>query len=149
MSKQWLISYPEEAEVDYDAEVTTETIEEVEANQDDDDLFVNSLKTIKNNRGSIETEVPAPKIDPAEWRLEVERVAPLLKVNLKNENKDWRLHLQQMRHYQQKIDSTKNQTQAQLTRLQKDIEETLETITSREKYINAQFESKVKAFNID
>jgi estrogen-related receptor beta like 1 len=108
---------------------------------------VNSLKTTKNKE-ILETKVQAPKVDPAEWRLEVERVAPLLKIKLNNENKDWRLHLQQMRHYQHKIDSTKNQTQTQLTRLQKDIEGTLETITSREKYINAQFESKVKPFNI-
>lgn len=45
-------------------------------------------------------EAPVAKVDPAEWRLEVERVTPLLKVKLANDNKDWRLHLQQMEHHQ-------------------------------------------------
>ena len=40
-----------------------------------------------------------PKVDPAEWRLEVERVAVQLKVKLPNDNKDWRLHLQQMDYH--------------------------------------------------
>jgi hypothetical protein len=35
-------------------------------------------------------------VDPEEWRLEVERVTPLLKVSIQNDHKDWRLHLQQM-----------------------------------------------------
>jgi hypothetical protein len=40
-------------------------------------------------------------VDPTEWRLEVERVTPLLKVTLANDNKDWRIHLQQMKALEQ------------------------------------------------
>ena len=32
--------------------------------------------------------------DPEAWKQEVERVTPLLKVTLANDNKDWRIHLQ-------------------------------------------------------
>jgi hypothetical protein len=48
----------------------------------------------------IRPEQPYKVVDPAEWRLEVERVTPLLKVKINNENKDWRLHLQQIEHHQ-------------------------------------------------
>lgn len=38
-------------------------------------------------------------IDPAQWRLEIERVAPLLKVHIVVDHKDWRNHLEQMKQY--------------------------------------------------
>jgi estrogen-related receptor beta like 1 len=84
-----------------------------------------------------------PKADPAEWRLELERVTPLLKVKLPNDNKDWRLHQQQMSYHKEKIESSMASTQEHLTKLHSDIEHTLEKISSREKYINAQLETKV------
>jgi estrogen-related receptor beta like 1 len=40
-------------------------------------------------------------VDPVQWKLEVERVAPLLKVTLANDNKDWRVHLQQLQFHQE------------------------------------------------
>lgn len=39
------------------------------------------------------------KVDVNQWRLEVERVTPMLKVTLGNDNKDWRVHWQQLQHY--------------------------------------------------
>lgn len=75
--------------------------------------------------------------------MEVERVTPLLKVKLQNDNKDWRMHLQQMEHQHSKIKGGIAVTD-QLTNLYNEIEITLEKISSREKYINSQFESQVK-----
>jgi estrogen-related receptor beta like 1 len=86
-----------------------------------------------------------PKTDPGEWRLEVERVTPLLKIKVSNDNKDWRIHLQQMDHHQAKINTIMAETQGQLMKLQTEIEQTLEKIVSREKYINSQFETQVRA----
>ena len=37
--------------------------------------------------------------DPQEWALEVERIAPLLKIQLDHDHKDWRLHQQQLKGY--------------------------------------------------
>jgi estrogen-related receptor beta like 1 len=39
------------------------------------------------------------KVDANQWKLEVERVTPMLKVTLGNDNKDWRVHWQQLQHY--------------------------------------------------
>ncbi|KAI8894340.1 intra-flagellar transport protein 57 [Globomyces pollinis-pini] len=137
--------YPEEAEVDYDAEVTTETVEGVEANPEDDEMFMDTLNLNRKSE-SIDLSVIAPKTDPAEWRLEVERIAPLLKLQLPNDNKDWRLHLQQMEHHQKNISNGMTKTQSQLSKLHGEIEQTLENIASREKYINAQFETQIDQY---
>jgi hypothetical protein len=40
-------------------------------------------------------------VDPATWKLEVEKVAPLLKVHITNDAKDWRMRLEQMQTHEQ------------------------------------------------
>ena len=42
-------------------------------------------------------------VNSEEWRLEVERVTPNLKVQIANDNKDWRVHLENMEHHKQVI----------------------------------------------
>ena len=37
------------------------------------------------------------------WRLEVERVAPSLKITVKSEARDWRAHLEQMHQYRYRV----------------------------------------------
>jgi estrogen-related receptor beta like 1 len=87
-----------------------------------------------------------PKYDPSEWKLEVERVTPLLRVQIANDNKDWRIHLDQItRHHSSIIKLTKS-AQENLLVLHKEIDGTLEKIASREKYINQQFETQTQEF---
>ena len=43
--------------------------------------------------------------DAEAWRLEVERVAPGLKVTVRMEARDWRSHLEQIHHYRDSIES--------------------------------------------
>ena len=45
------------------------------------------------------------KGDVDAWKLEVERVAPSLKVTVKLEARDWRSHLEQIHAYRSSIDS--------------------------------------------
>jgi hypothetical protein len=75
-----IIRYLEEAEAYLDAEITTEVEEEIEANNEEDDLFVDFSN--KRREGNVVVGVPntfdpiaatKPKIDAAEWKLEVER----------------------------------------------------------------------------
>ncbi|KAJ1562358.1 Intraflagellar transport protein 57 [Nowakowskiella sp. JEL0078] len=96
---------------------------------------------------SADTKNPIkPTVDPAEWKLEVERVTPMLKVHIPNDNKDWRIHLEQMHHHRQTISSSLGDTKTQLTKIQAEIEKTLEKISSREKYINTQFETQTEEY---
>ncbi|KAJ3072594.1 Intraflagellar transport protein 57 [Podochytrium sp. JEL0797] len=136
--------YPDEAEVDDDAEVTTENIEEnFHHEEEEEEAYVEGVRT----RGKSETPKPAlparPKVDQADWKLEVERVAPLIRVQISNDNKDWRIHVEQMTMNHVTIEGSLSESKHQLERLHTEIEKTLEKISSREKYINTQFESQI------
>ncbi|KAI8849278.1 intra-flagellar transport protein 57, partial [Chytridium lagenaria] len=104
-----------------DAEITLDAIEErVAVDDGEDEMFVEM-------RGAKVEEIKPqviikPTMEPAEWKLEVERVTPMLKL----------------------IAGTLTDTQTQLTKLHHEVEKTLEKITSREKYINAQFEHQIE-----
>ncbi|KAJ3129078.1 Intraflagellar transport protein 57 [Nowakowskiella sp. JEL0407] len=139
--------YPEEAEVDADAEVTTDAIEEEFINEEEEEeQFMDNLHPM------LKIETPDPKqqapikstVDPATWKLEVERVTPLLKVQIPNDNKDWRIHLEQMQYYRKTITSALGETKTNLSKIQADIEKTLEKISSREKYVNTQFDTQTE-----
>ncbi|KAI8908102.1 intra-flagellar transport protein 57 [Powellomyces hirtus] len=143
--------YAEEAEVDADAELTTETIEEtVTAEDDTNDMYIGNNGPITTSTDTTKQSVPdsKPKVDLSEWRLEVERVTPMLKVQIPNDNKDWRIHVENMRHHQKLITSSLSETQTQLDKLHTEIEKTLEKISSREKYINTQFESQTEEYRV-
>ncbi|KAJ3355960.1 Intraflagellar transport protein 57 [Entophlyctis luteolus] len=139
-------SYPEEAEVDDDAEITTDNIVEdnFQNNADDEETFAEGVR----GREKSDTPKPAlpvrPKIDQAEWRLEVERIAPMLRVQISNDNKDWRIHLEQIATNNMTIGKSLSSSKSQLERLHTEIEKTLEKIASREKYINTQFEGNIE-----
>ncbi|XP_019858121.1 PREDICTED: intraflagellar transport protein 57 homolog [Amphimedon queenslandica] len=85
-------------------------------------------------------------VDPEEWRQEVERVLPSLKVHYRSDNRDWRLHYEQMHNYHDNIKTVLSDTKIHLDKLHTEITKTLEKIGSREKYINQQLESQVLMF---
>ena len=81
-------------------------------------------------------EILQSDMDAERWKLEVERVAPGLKVTVRVESRDWRAHLEQMHGYRSGIEESAGTTRASLTGLQAEISKTLEKIASREKYMN-------------
>ncbi|XP_033119673.1 intraflagellar transport protein 57 homolog [Anneissia japonica] len=81
-----------------------------------------------------------------DWKLEVERVMPSLKVHIRTDNKDWRTHVDQMHQHRDGIDTALSQTQGHLGKLHDEITKTLEKIGSREKYINNQLENLLQEF---
>lgn len=85
-------------------------------------------------------------IDHTEWKLEVERVQPLLKVQIQNDNKDWRIHLEQIKNHHSQIEKSVGETREYLVKLDQEITESLEKISSRESYINKQFEPQTQEF---
>ncbi|KAI9014928.1 intra-flagellar transport protein 57 [Gaertneriomyces semiglobifer] len=147
--------FAEEAEVDADAEVTAEAVEDdLVVDEEEEEEFSETVPTtrkLERPKTAIERPMTAaakPKVDPAEWKVEVERVTPLLRVQIPNDNKDWRIHLEAMRHHKKAIDASLVETQGQLGRLHVEIEKTLDKIVSREKYINSQFENQAEEHRI-
>ncbi|OAJ41884.1 hypothetical protein BDEG_25418 [Batrachochytrium dendrobatidis JEL423] len=140
-------NYPEEAEVDVDAEVTTEDVEDNTPEvEEDEEMYMGAMQSEKVSSDTKSLAPTSIKIDPSEWKLEVERVTPMLKVQIPNDNKDWRVHIEQINHHQKTIQTCMTDTHVQLAKLHSEIEKTLEKIVSREKYINTQFESQIDQY---
>ncbi|KAM4727645.1 intraflagellar transport protein 57 homolog [Anableps anableps] len=144
----------EESVMDNDAELTLSKVEEEMTEEaDDEEENVMDLEALKLRSSHAEAE-PSSKpdeilestVDAAEWRLEVERVLPQLKVTIRTDNKDWRIHLDQMHQHRDGIKSSLKDTKSYLDKLQEDIGKTLEKVSSREKYINNQLEPLIQEY---
>lgn len=85
-------------------------------------------------------------MDAAEWNLEVERVLPQLKVTIRTDHKDWRIHVDQMHQHKDGIKSSLKEAKGYLDKLQEEIGKTLEKVGSREKYINNQLEHLIQDY---
>lgn len=140
----------EESTMDDDAELTlnkledeiTDDYEDVE--EDESFLDLAGLKNLKNVSETSESSKPQEILesttDAIDWKLEVERVMPSLKVTIRTDNKDWRTHVDQMHQHKDGIEQSLSHTRGHLDKLHSEISRTLEKITSREKYINNQLE---------
>ncbi|GIY03321.1 intraflagellar transport protein 57 homolog [Caerostris darwini] len=140
-----------------DSEVTLEKIEEemiaeaYEEEDSEDEGEILDLEALRNlsianqDKGekSKPDEVMESNMDAMEWKLEVERVMHQLKVTVRNDSRDWRSHLDQIRQHRKNIDETMSTTKSQLDKLYTDISRSLEKIGSREKYLNNQLEQLV------
>ena len=145
----------EDAEVNLDKveeDMAAEYSEEEEGDILHIDDFTSYAVKDRGGSGREEREVVRPddimesNTDTEQWRLEVERVAPGLKITVKTDSRDWRSHLDQMHQYRAGIDESLTMTKSSLDKLQSDISKTLEKITSREKYINSQLESQLSEY---
>ncbi|XP_044297644.1 intraflagellar transport protein 57 homolog isoform X4 [Varanus komodoensis] len=143
----------EEAITEDDAELTLNKVEEIFAEEETDneenyiDLNVLKAQTYKSDMiESKQEEILESTVDAAEWNLEVERVLPQLKVTIRTDNKDWRIHVDQMHQHQDGIESALKDTRGYLDKLHNEISKTLEKVSSREKYINNQLEHLVQEY---
>lgn len=144
----------EESVIEDDAELTLSRVEdEMVEEPEDEEEDVMDLETLKmrSTHADIESslkpeEILESTVDAAEWNLEVERVLPQLKVTIRTDNKDWRIHVDQMHQHQDGINSSLKDAKSHLDKLQEDIGKTLEKVGSREKYINNQLESLIHEY---
>ncbi len=60
--------------------------------------------------GSRPEEIMESTVDANEWKLEVERVTPSLKVHIRTDNKDWRTHVDQMHTHRDGINTALSET---------------------------------------
>lgn len=153
-------SYPtestEEEELqEDDAELTLSRVEDdiaEEAEEEEEDVMdLDALKLRTSHSQEQESslkpdEILESTVDAAEWSLEVERVLPQLKVTIRTDNKDWRIHVDQMHQHRDGISASLQDAKGHLDKLQEDISKTLEKVSSREKYINNQLESLIQQY---
>ncbi|KAF6720245.1 Intraflagellar transport-like protein 57 [Oryzias melastigma] len=144
----------EELVLEDDTQDALGTAEEEMIEEDEDeeeiamDLEALKLRTVHNEPelSSKPDEILEATVDAAEWNLEVERVIPHLKATVRTDNKDWRVHLEQMHQYQEKNEALLKESKSYMDKLQEDIRKTQEKVGSREKYINNQLEHLVEEY---
>ena len=61
------------------------------------------------------------QVDPAEWRLEVERVAPRLKITVASTTRDWRSHLDDAHKHSSEINALWPSAQTALQAVQTEV----------------------------
>uniref|UniRef100_A0A6A7G0A5 Intraflagellar transport protein 57 homolog n=1 Tax=Hirondellea gigas TaxID=1518452 RepID=A0A6A7G0A5_9CRUS len=141
----------EDQETEDEAELTLEKVEEEmqELYEDDDDedeeniMHLDDLTDLtQTTGGQVERpeQIMHSNTTSEEWRLELERVLPQLRVTIRSDQRDWRSHIEQMHDYRSKIDESLSYAQKQLDSLHSEIAHSLEKVGSREKYINAELE---------
>ncbi|KAL9965679.1 hypothetical protein ACROYT_G029517 [Oculina patagonica] len=149
--------FEEETMEDDEAELTLNKVEEemmdeVEEEIEEEDSYLDLAGMKQQSQmneiadSSKPDSVMESTTDAAEWKLEVERVLPLLKVHIRTDNKDWRTHYEQMQQHSKEIKSSLTETKGHLDKLHHEISRTLEKISSREKYVNNQLEHLLQEF---
>ncbi|XP_026230661.1 intraflagellar transport protein 57 homolog [Anabas testudineus] len=144
----------EESVIEDDAELTLRKVEEELIEEPDDDVEnVLDLEALRLRTTHSEAELSSKPdeilestVDAAEWNLELEKVLPQLKVTIRTDNKDWRIHVDQMHQHRDGIKSSLKEAKSYLDKLQEDIGKTLEKVSSREKYINNQLEHLIQEY---
>lgn len=139
---------PEPEIEDDDAELILEKVEEemMAEYEEEDDEDILHIDDITRLYGQNMQDIQKPehilesKTDTEDWKLELERVLPLLKVTIKTDSRDWRAHLDQMKQHRTNIETSFAGTKSQLDKLHVDIGNTLDKIKTRETHLNRQLE---------
>lgn len=134
----------DEAEVDSDAEVHSVGEDDMPGDGEEDDLMYqeDDVKKANADDDSMDHQVLEANIDPKEWLLEVERVAPKLKIQMPTDSKEWRNHLEQTKSFKQVLDTQFPPAKGQLEKLASNLAAALERIKSKEAFINTQFDHR-------
>ena len=85
-------------------------------------------------------------IDPVEWKTELERVGPRLKVRLAHGGKEWRTHIEHTKKHEQVIKDTLPEAQKQLARIADNVRSSLDRVSAKERYMNNQFDGIVQDY---
>lgn len=124
-----------------DAEIILEKVEEEQMampSEDESDSGEMTLDDFQKKRTIINSGLMDKEDDKdtENWRLELERVLPQLKVIIRTDPRDWRAHLEQIKTLHKEIGSARMDTGPQLKKLEADIGFVMEKIESRERHLN-------------
>lgn len=88
----------------------------------------------------------ASKVDPTAWKLEVERVAPKLRILINADAKDWRSHLEEVQQHTKSITTVWPESRNVLEKLRGDLDSSLDKLQSREHHLNELFERLMQQY---
>ena len=139
----------EEAEADDGADVDAEEDipDEVESEDEEEVLYSEVVRAERKEEldesvcGKLDSD-----IDPVEWKTELERVGPRLKVRLGHGGKEWRTHIEHTKKHEQVIKDNLPEAQKQLARIADNVRSSLDRVSAKERYMNNQFDGIVQDY---
>ena len=102
--------------------------------------------TTKDEEDEEDREKMESEIDPLIWKTELERVRPRLKIHATANAKEWRAHIEQSKKHGDIISKTLPDAKRSLARIAEGVKDSLERVTSRERYLNNTFDSMVQEY---
>lgn len=137
--------YAEEAVVDEDAEIDDDDLEEEMEEEEDDGLFTAEEyfagPKIEQDPEDLEMQqVLESTVDPAKWKLELERVGPRLKFRAQPASKEWRTHIEQSGKHEEHISKIFPETKTALGKIGKELRAAVDRISAKERHINKEFD---------
>ncbi|KRY42717.1 Intraflagellar transport protein 57 -like protein, partial [Trichinella spiralis] len=119
----------------------------------EDELCADVLQEAENNIRKDSEKNPKHyhnaefSINQSDWKKEVERVTPLLKIVIKPDYKDWKMCLEQLQKIKVSTNEISEELYGPLEKISIDAGRTIEKIRSREIYINGQLEQLLKGLS--
>ena len=135
----------EEAEVDEDADLGGEVVDEAEAVVEDEGVFdsagAGSAEESFTGADAEAHALIANTIDPLVWKTELERVGPRLKAAAAGGlGKEWRAHIEQTKAHEQTIQAVLPGAQGHMKAIAAQVAEAVEKMRSKEMGLNSQFD---------
>lgn len=136
--------YAEEATVDDDAEIDDGIGEDLDDDEDDAmftaEEYLAGPKIEKTEEDLEMQQILEANVDPAEWRLELERVGPRLKYKAQPASKEWRTHIEQSGKHEAQISEVFPESKTALDKIGKELRAAVDRINSKERHINKEFD---------
>ncbi|CBN74635.1 conserved unknown protein [Ectocarpus siliculosus] len=114
---------------------------EVEEEQEDEQDFSDLIKAEEDDDMGVNDSQAAmleAKVDPVEWKRELERVGPKLKMAASAAGKEWRGHVEQTKKHEEAIQAALPVTTTQLALIGTEVTESVEKMRVKERFINNQ-----------
>ncbi|KAJ2945230.1 hypothetical protein O0L34_g9301 [Tuta absoluta] len=138
---------------------TEEATEDVDQVEDETEIILDKVEEemaiyseesegeLENESNEKDSSTNITKVHDWEaWKLELERVAPALRLKISTDGRDWRARHAQMRSYRDELFDRFKITGTQLNKLHGSISSVMDKITARENILNEQFEPLVKEY---
>ena len=111
--------------------------DEVEAVEEDTSMFKDEEENSFLHGESH--QIIESRVDPIEWKTELERVGPRLRTNNSNVGKEWRSHINQTIKHSEVISGALPSTESTLKTINNHLGSAVEKMKTKEKYLNSTF----------
>ncbi|KAK7194742.1 intraflagellar transport protein 57/55 [Novymonas esmeraldas] len=113
---------------------------------DDDEVYIRAVSGHRSTKGDADRP-PTPRVDVEEWKIEVERVAPLLHVRQSSLD-DWRSRIESATVLLKAVETMYPEVKQMLERLAGDMDKSRDRIQKREQTLAQQFSDQVEDYRV-